>query len=502
MKAIPHWITNVTRVGLIFSVLTGHLLATKDHKKLIEDLFNNYTKLARPVRNAKTPTNVEMILFLSQVIHMDERMQTLKVNAWITMIWTDEYLMWDPKEYGGIDVFTLPSGNVWMPDITLYNNADKYKNWLLEHIVKIDYNGTVMWAAPEIFTSYCKINVMTFPFDEQMCKMKFGPWQHDGSQVKLMGLDDGPGDDEVFNSDGQWDMVSMSVNTSYQEYPDDPGKQYWDVEYTFKFKRRPLYYLFNLVIPTMFLSLVAMLTFFLPPESGEKISLGITVLLSLTVFLLLVAETMPPTSTVPVIGQYFASTMVLISISLAMSVGVLNMHHIGPDFAPVPPWMKKHILGTLARFLGMTNKPPPGSQKNNVIGEKLAQDFRTWEQQELLSIVHNQVNSSPRIRHTRSYIPCNGVTLGSDLSDDLRQSPCPPDHGSTSSISTPINKQCDVLKELLREVRKLTNHIEEDSTDKKIKDEWKRVALVLDRFFFIFFVIGTCGTYMIMFAQM
>lgn len=49
--------------------------------------------------------------------------------------------------------------------------------------------------------------------------------------------------------------------------------------------------------------MVALLTFFLPPESGEKISLGITVLLSLTVFLLLVAETMPPTSAVPVVGK-------------------------------------------------------------------------------------------------------------------------------------------------------------------------------------------------------
>ena len=53
----------------------------------------------------------------------------------------------------------------------------------------------------------------------------------------------------------------------------------------------------------MFLALVAMLTFFLPPESGEKISLGISVLLSLTLFLLMVAETMPPTSAVPVIGE-------------------------------------------------------------------------------------------------------------------------------------------------------------------------------------------------------
>ena len=80
----------------------------------------------------------------------------------------------------------------------------------------------------------------------------------------------------------------------------------------FQFKRRPLYYLFNLVIPTMFLSLVAMLTFFLPPESGEKISLGITVLLSLTVFLLLVAETMPPTNTVPVIGECQMPTLWLV----------------------------------------------------------------------------------------------------------------------------------------------------------------------------------------------
>lgn len=70
-----------------------------------------------------------------------------------------------------------------------------------------------------------------------------------------------------------------------------------------KFRRRPYYYVFNMILPCGFVSLVALLTFFLPPESGEKISLGITVLLSLTVFLLLVAETMPPTSAVPVVGK-------------------------------------------------------------------------------------------------------------------------------------------------------------------------------------------------------
>uniref|UniRef100_A0A1B0DDX7 Neurotransmitter-gated ion-channel transmembrane domain-containing protein n=1 Tax=Phlebotomus papatasi TaxID=29031 RepID=A0A1B0DDX7_PHLPP len=41
---------------------------------------------------------------------------------------------------------------------------------------------------------------------------------------------------------------------------------------------------------------MALLGFTLPPDSGEKLSLGVTILLSLTVFLNMVAETMPATS--------------------------------------------------------------------------------------------------------------------------------------------------------------------------------------------------------------
>lgn len=39
--------------------------------------------------------------------------------------------------------------------------------------------------------------------------------------------------------------------------------------------------------------------------SGEKVTMGITTLLSMTVFMMLVAENMPPTSDVlPLIGNY------------------------------------------------------------------------------------------------------------------------------------------------------------------------------------------------------
>ena len=52
---------------------------------------------------------------------------------------------------------------------------------------------------------------------------------------------------------------------------------------------------------------IGILVFFLPPESGEKVSLSVTVLLAMTVYQLLIAETIPATSEViPLIGKHSA----------------------------------------------------------------------------------------------------------------------------------------------------------------------------------------------------
>ena len=104
---------------------------------------------------------------------------------------------------------------------------------------------------------------------------------------------------------GEWLLTGLPVTRNVDNYGNqvDPSNSYVDLTYLVVIRRMPLYYIFNLFFPCLVITTTAILVFCLPPESGEKVNLGVTVLLALTVFLLLVAQSVPSQSvTVPLAG--------------------------------------------------------------------------------------------------------------------------------------------------------------------------------------------------------
>lgn len=81
-------------------------------------------------------------------------------------------------------------------------------------------------------------------------------------------------------------------------------------------------------------------------------TLSISVLLSLTVFLLVIVELIPSTSSaVPLIGKYMLFTMVFVIASIIITVIVINTHHRSPSTHTMPPWIRKVCVLFLIFYL-------------------------------------------------------------------------------------------------------------------------------------------------------
>ncbi|XP_054728082.1 acetylcholine receptor subunit alpha-like isoform X2 [Anastrepha obliqua] len=294
----------------------------------------------------------------------------MTTNLWVEQTWYDYKLQWEPKEYGGVEMLHVPSDHIWRPDIVLYNNADGNFEVTLATKATLNYTGRVEWRPPAIYKSSCEIDVEYFPFDEQTCVMKFGSWTYDGFQVDLRHIDELNGTNVVevgvdlseFYTSVEWDILEVPAvrNEKFYTCCDEP---YLDITFNITMRRKTLFYTVNLIIPCMGISFLTILVFYLPSDSGEKVSLSISILLSLTVFFLLLAEIIPPTSlVVPLLGKFVLFTMILDTFSICVTVVVLNIHFRSPQTHTMAPWVRTVFINQLPRFLVMRRPLYPISE--------------------------------------------------------------------------------------------------------------------------------------------
>ncbi|XP_041961615.1 neuronal acetylcholine receptor subunit beta-2 [Alosa sapidissima] len=358
---------------LYLLAIVKNSLGADTEERLVEHLLNpaHYNKLIRPATNGSELVTVQFMLSLAQLISVHEREQIMTTNVWLTQEWQDYRLTWVPEEFDGMLKVRLPSKHIWLPDIVLYNNADGMYEVSFYSNAVVSYDGSVFWLPPAIYKSACKIEVKHFPFDQQNCTLTFRSWTYDRSEVDLVLRTDVASMDD-FTPSGEWDIIALPGRRN--ENPQDAN--YVDITYDFIIRRKPLFYTINLIIPCVLITSLAILVFYLPSDCGEKMTLCISVLLALTVFLLLISKIVPPTSLdVPLVGKYLMFTMVLVTFSIVTSVCVLNVHHRSPTTHTMPPWVKLVFLDKLPALLFM-RQPRNSSERQKLRHRRHANERR------------------------------------------------------------------------------------------------------------------------------
>ena len=165
---------------------------------------------------------------------------------------------------------------------------DTFKN---DFKVLVGNDGFVIWEFGGIFITRCDIHMELYPYDAQSCELILGLWMYTDTFVNISVLNPLLNHKSFENS-----LWQLEANTFTNQ--DRVFESYANARFAYTFKRKPLYYIVNLILPIIFLLIIAMGVFWLPAESGEKASLGITVLLASSVFQLILTSHIPVNSDV------------------------------------------------------------------------------------------------------------------------------------------------------------------------------------------------------------
>ncbi|NXC22539.1 5HT3A protein, partial [Corythaeola cristata] len=266
-------------------------------------------------------------------------------------------------------------------------------------------------------------------------------------------------DRSVFMNQGEWEL--LYVLSHFQEFSVKSSDSYAEMKFYVVIRRRPLFYTVSLLLPSIFLMVMDIVGFYLPPNSGERVSFKITLLLGYSVFLIIVSDTLPATAVgTPLIGIYFVVCMALLVISLTETILIVRLVH-KQDLQPhVPEWVKRLLLQRAALLLCIRDREKfsqSRTQSSDISGQAESND------------------STAELNHRGCEDPQEREAAGGTR-------PAPAFAGPTEG--------CPPMDGVLREVTAIRQFLEKREEFRDVAREWLHVGYVLDVLLFRAYLVA------------
>ncbi|ELU13619.1 hypothetical protein CAPTEDRAFT_204062 [Capitella teleta] len=341
-----------------------HLARERD---LVQFLLRRYeteaTVLSRPVKNSSDPVIVHFRPSIRKILDMDEQNQVFTMYIWMSHIWRDEFLTWDPDEYGGLKHTRLPAHRIWTPDIVLYNSLNaghEMKKGDSNFMLLVHHDGEVHWFPRVIERSSCDLEASDFPFDEQRCVLKYGSWIHSTRELEMELMEESS-DMTEFTPNTEWEVIGNLATKRTTKYKCCENL-YDDLNYELVLRRKPAFLARFMILPAILLSFMVLVIFWIPPQRPDRTGLAMSLFTSFMVLLLLLVDYTPPTSKSK-LASFYCYDIIAVAMATFLSVIVVNISYKTSEM----PAALLHILEKLSLTLCLREPRPqinPDSQPN------------------------------------------------------------------------------------------------------------------------------------------
>uniref|UniRef100_A0A914UIB2 Uncharacterized protein n=1 Tax=Plectus sambesii TaxID=2011161 RepID=A0A914UIB2_9BILA len=336
----------VLKATIVRLLLMSSTWASMEHI-LCDHLLTNYSRSIRPVRKMTTVTEVYMDPGIYNLVDVNEKQETMTIMLWTPMYWTDEYLIWEPDNFENISEIRIPLSKLWVPDITPFSILTQTDTQPWErNYASIRANGTVFVVFDQVLVVRCLFDIVDFPLDTQNCTIPYGSWGFEIDMVVIKWYNSNLSFN-LFKENSEWKLIEYRAREHVSVYHirNEATKRYSELLYTLVLERKPAYYVFVLLIPSFLIGTLCIIGLFTPfsstGERQERVTFGLTTLLTMAVILQIVTNEMPKSADgLPLLGEFILIEIVLAFIGISVTVVIMFLHERAMARCHLPPkWL-------------------------------------------------------------------------------------------------------------------------------------------------------------------
>ncbi|CAL8074990.1 unnamed protein product [Orchesella dallaii] len=256
------------------------------HEKVLDILRNeNYSPtVLPPLGQNETQRQILINLGLREIETLDDRRMELKAQFSLRQKWSDTRLQYNTSiKDGYVTIHTDSNYRPWMPDTFVHNEKEAiiHSTTRPNSFFRIYPNGSILHSVRLSTTISCLMDLRRFPFDEQHCEIRLASYAYPKSTLELNW-------DPMFSLEmignqphmTQFKLVGQIVGRCLMSHV--ATGEYSTIYVILSFQREIGYYFIQYFIPIGMCVALTWISFWLGPAIEARLSLTVTVLLTLT----------------------------------------------------------------------------------------------------------------------------------------------------------------------------------------------------------------------------
>nr|4LML_A Chain A, Proton-gated ion channel [Gloeobacter violaceus]4LML_B Chain B, Proton-gated ion channel [Gloeobacter violaceus]4LML_C Chain C, Proton-gated ion channel [Gloeobacter violaceus]4LML_D Chain D, Proton-gated ion channel [Gloeobacter violaceus]4LML_E Chain E, Proton-gated ion channel [Gloeobacter violaceus] len=236
---------------------------------------------------ADEPLTVNTGIYLIECYSLDDKAETFKVNAFLSLSWKDRRLAFDPVR-SGVRVKTYEPEAIWIPEIRFVNVENARDADVVD--ISVSPDGTVQYLERFSARVLSPLDFRRYPFDSQTLHIYLIVRSVDTRNIVLaVDLEKVGKNDDVFLTG--WDIESFTAVVKPANFALEDRLES-KLDYQLRISRQYFSYIPNIILPMLFILFISW-TAFWSTSYEANVTLVVSTLAAHIAFNILVETNLP-----------------------------------------------------------------------------------------------------------------------------------------------------------------------------------------------------------------